>query len=98
MPRYTDLSKHCVDCSKFEGCEIRLKVESFKLYDLLDPVFESFLGVSINYKLYSFIALCTLFEKKKETDPAILVMNKVMNGEELSDEEQELLDRIMQSV
>jgi hypothetical protein len=39
-----------------------------------------------------------LFERKKESDPAILVMNKVMNGEELSDEEQDLLDRIMQSV
>jgi hypothetical protein len=98
MPRHIDHSKHCVDCEKFKGCEIRLKVESFELYDLLDPVFETFLGVNIDYTLYSFIALCSSFEKKKESDPAILVMNKVMNGEELSDEEQELLDRIMQSV
>lgn len=98
MPRYTDTSKHCVDCEKFKGCTIRLAVESFELYNLLDPVLKDFLGVEIDYTLYNFVSLCSLFERKKETYPAILVMNKIMNGEELSEEEQELLDRIMQSV
>ena len=97
MPRYTN-DKHCVDCSKLEGCTIRSATEKFELYNLLDPILKDFLGVEIEYNLYSFVCFCSLFERKKESDPAILVMNKVMNGEELSDEEQDLLDRIMQSV
>lgn len=97
MPRYNPEDLHCVNCAKFSEvpgrqCEIRLKVEN--MYGNLDPEFQTELGVDIYYHLYSFVCRCDLFERKSQLT-AEFVLQKILDRVELTEEEQQMADRLL---
>lgn len=96
MPSYNPNDFHCVECKKFQrGCSLRHDIELSHMYDVIDKALaEEFSDRQIYYHLYSFVCRCSLWEKRTATT-AEEVLQKVINREELTEEEQVIADRVL---
>lgn len=98
MPRYVNFDKHCVDCEKFEGCEINKKLASEDFHNQLSDALEKILEVKVWFKTYSLLCLCERFEKRKPRNTIDELYNKVISGEPLTEEEAKLFEKFMEDV
>ena len=100
MPKLLGYEKTCMECLETAGgkdCDIRARVSEKSLYDVIDPIFKNYFGVEVYYTFYElFIMHCDNFKSREVEDPTVLALNKAMNGEELTEEEQNLIASIMQ--
>jgi hypothetical protein len=100
MPRYTDITKHCINCRKrlsSEGCSILKKVESEEFYTALDTTFKTFFGVEVWFSIFqTSIGVCSEFDPTTSYDPIESLMTRALAGEKLSEEDQILFEKIMQ--
>lgn len=100
MPRYTNPAKHCVNCKKRlegAGCNLLKRVESEEFYTALDSVFKTFFGVDVWFSIFqTSIGMCSEFDPTTSYDPIESLMTRALAGEELSEEDQILFEKIMQ--
>lgn len=96
MPKHIAGGDHCVDCEQFFiGCSIRHTIEKDETYSIIDKALEElFPGKEVEYVLYSFISKCNNFKKRSKLTLED-VLEKVLNGEELTEEERAIADEVL---
>lgn len=102
MPKYTNTSKNCVNCKirlQESGCEILKSIESDRVYTALSSALKELFGVDFWFSFYeTSIGFCSKFDPTTSYDPTESLIERAMNGEELSEEEQTLFEKIMEGM